>query len=328
MHGLIATPAIDLPARLAAALGHAPPPRLAVAVSGGPDSVALLHLAVAAWPGQVSALTVDHGLRAAAAEEARRLGDGCAAAGIPHVLLAWAGPKPATGVQAAARAARYRLMGEWCAAAGVGVLMTAHHADDQAETLLMRLARGAGSGGLAGIRRCRPLAPGVMLARPLLDVRREALAAVAAASGWPIVSDPANRDPRHRRSSARATLAATPWLDAAGMALAAANLADDAAALDWTAAQAWDGRAQVMAAGVTLDAAGLPAALVQRLVARAVAEIAPDAAPRGPDLARLAARLATGGSATLAGVRARALSSGDWYFTKAPPRRDLRDKTS
>lgn len=328
MHGLIGTSAIDLPARLAAILCDAVPPRLAVAVSGGPDSVALLHLATAAWPGRVTALTVDHGLRAAAADEARRLGNCCAAAGIAHVLLRWEGPPPASGVQAAAREARYRLMTDWCTAAGVGVLMTAHHADDQAETLLMRLARGAGSAGLAGIRRCRPLAPGVLLVRPLLDIRREALAAVAAASGWPIVTDPANADARHQRSAARALLAATPWLDAGGMARAATNLAGDAEALDWTAARAWEGRAVADPAGVTLDAAGLPAALVQRLVARAIAAVAPGAAPRGPDLSRLAMRLAGGGPATLAGVRARTLPSGDWHFTPAPPRRESRDKTS
>jgi tRNA(Ile)-lysidine synthase len=328
-----AAPAIDLPARLAAALGR-PPARdetLAVAVSGGPDSVALLRLAAAAWPGRIHALTVDHGLRAAAAGETAALAARCAAAGIPHATLHWRGGKPGSGVQAAARAARYALLAQWCDGHRVGVLMTAHHADDQAETLLMRLARGAGSAGLAGIRRCRPLAPGVTLVRPLLGIRRRSLAEIAAAAateGWPIVDDPANRDPRHRRSAARALLAATPWLDAAAMAQAAAHLADTDAALDWAAAGAWAGRAAVVETGIVLDAAGLPAAIVHRLVERSIAALMPEAAPRGPDVARLARRLGSGGTGTLAGVRAQALADGDWRFSKAPARRDSRDITS
>jgi tRNA(Ile)-lysidine synthase len=302
---------------LSAALGGRPPPLpLAIAVSGGPDSVALLHLAVAAFPGQVTALTVDHGLRPASSDEAATVGRHCAAAGIAHHILHWTGQKPAANLQAAARAARYRLMADWCAAHAVPLLATAHHADDQAETLLLRLARGSGSGGLAGIRAWRPLGQGVTLVRPLLGVRRTELAAIAGVSGWPLVDDPANRDPRHDRTRARALLAATPWLDPARLAAAAAHLMEAEAALAWTADRAWAGRAGLETAGIALDAAGLPGELARRLVVRAISHLNPAAAPRGPDVDRLMSRLESGGRATLAGI----IATGGpvWRFKIAP----------
>ncbi len=310
---------MDFAASLAAALGRplATGERLAVAVSGGPDSLALLALASAALPGRIMALTVDHRLRAAAAAEAAEVALLCTGLGVPHRTLAWTGAKPGAGLQAAARAARYRLLRDACADAGITILATAHHADDQAETLLMRLARGGGSAGLAGIRACRDLG-GVMLVRPLLGERRSALAAIVAARGWTALDDPANHDPRHARTRARTLLAATPWLDPARAAATAAHLAAAEAALAWTADRAWAGRATLAADAIALDLAGLPADLVRRLVARAIAELAPGAAPRGPDLARLIARLAAGGSGTLAGVRGR--GGNLWRFTPAPPR--------
>ena len=312
---------IDLAMLTAAALGRPVDPvkAVAVAVSGGSDSLALLAMAAAAFPGRTWVLTVDHGLRAGSRAEADTVGAICAARGIPHATLAWTGPKPAANRQAAARAARYALMAQWCAAGDVPLLFTAHHADDQAETLLMRLARGSGSGGLAGIRAARPLAPSVTLVRPLLGIRRMALAAVTAASGLVPADDPANRDPRFDRTRARALLAAAPWLDAGRLAESAARLADAEAALDWTAARAWAGRAVVSPGAVSLDPAGLPGEIVHRLAARAIAELAPLTAPRGSAVAALTARLSGGKTATLAGVRA--APGPVWRFTIAAPRR-------
>lgn len=145
----------DLSGLIAAALGRPLPAqaRVALAVSGGPDSMALLALAAAALPGRITALTVDHGLRAAAAAEAAGVAAQCAARGIAHATLRRDGPPIRANVQARARAARYALMADWCRAHGAGLLLTAHHADDQAETLLMRLNRASGSDGLAGIDR-------------------------------------------------------------------------------------------------------------------------------------------------------------------------------
>jgi tRNA(Ile)-lysidine synthase len=317
----------DIGALLAAALGRdlGPDERLAVAVSGGPDSVALLLLAAARWPGRVTALTVDHRLRPEAAAEAATVITQCRNAGIPAQLLVWEGAKPSAGLPAAARTARYRLMGDWCRAAGIGLLLTAHHADDQAETLLMRLGRASG-GGLAGIRARRPLVPGVTVVRPLLGVPKSDLVAIASASGWPIADDPGNRDTRLDRSRARALLAATPWLPAFRLAEAAAHAADAEAALEWAAVRAWEGGAERQGAALVLDAAGLPPALARRLVLRALAEVVPDAeAPRGAALSRLIAALQAGKTATLAGVRAR--GGALWRFEVAPQRRHIDAKS-
>lgn len=311
----------DFAGAVAAALGQpvAADAKLAVAVSGGGDSLGLLLLAARTFPGRVTALTVDHGLRAAAAAEAAGVAAHCAALGVPHTTLRWEGDKPRGNLQAAARAARYRLMADWCAAHGIALLLTAHHADDQAETLLMRLQRGSGSAGLAGIRAVRPLAPGVTLLRPLLGVRRAALAAMVAAAGWTPVDDPSNADPRFDRTAARALLAQLPTLDVVRLAGTAAALAQAEDALAWAASRAWAGAADVSGDRILLDVAGLPDELVRRLVARAIATLNPAEAPHGPALAALQARLAGGGTATLAGIKVR--GGNRWVFSRAPSRR-------
>ena len=306
---------------LAAVIGQPidPDARLAVAVSGGPDSLALLWLAAAAFPGRIAALTVDHRLRAGSGAEAAAVAAWCATIGVPHATLVWADPDARRNVQAAARAARYALMGDWCAANGVGCLLTAHHLDDQAETLLLRLARGSGNGGLAGVRRVRDLCPGVRLVRPLLGVRRATLAAITAAAGWDAVDDPANHDPRHDRTAARAILAATPWLTPPRLAAAAGNLADAEAALAWATARAWAGGATIAGQSVSLDVAGLPDELVRRLVLRALVLLAPEARHDGGRVAALVRKLSAGEAATLAGISAR--GGAIWRFSRAAPRR-------
>lgn len=181
-------------------------PHLAVAVSGGSDSMALCLLANR-WSdvvhGKITALTVDHRLRAASASEARQVARWCRARGIAHVTLRWNGPKPATGVQAAAREARYALMDAWCARHGVLHLLLAHHADDQAETIALRRERGSGADGLAGMAAVVET-PRLRLLRPLLDVPKPRLIATVARArqGW--IEDPSNRDPRFARTRLRA----------------------------------------------------------------------------------------------------------------------------
>ena len=312
----------DLSVLLGGALGRAvaADERLAVAVSGGPDSVALLLIAHTAFSGRVLALTVDHGLRPEAAAEAAFVASLCTARGIPHRVLHWTGAKRVANLQAEARDARYTLLRDACAATGIGLLLTAHHADDQAETLLMRLARGSGA-GLAGIRVQRPLGAGVTLVRPLLGVRRAVLAAIVAAAGILPVIDPGNDDPHYDRTHARRLLATTPWLDAASLAASAAHLAEAEAALAWTMERAWAGRAETENAEVRLDVTGLPALLVRRMVTRAIGHLAPSARPRGGEISRLIARLDSGEPATLAGVKAR--GGTVWRFTLAPPRRQI-----
>ena len=210
-----------------AALAPLPrPPRLAVAVSGGPDSVALCLLADA-WArgrgGTVHALTVDHGLRPSSGAEAAQVGCWFDRRSIPHAVLPWHGAKPARGVQEAARDVRYRLLTDWCREAGIAALLLGHHEGDQAETFLFRLARGSGTAGLAAMA---PVAErgGVRLLRPLLGFPKARLEATLRAIGQGWVRDPSNADRGFARTRARRRVAE---LAAAG--LAPADLARAAA---------------------------------------------------------------------------------------------------
>ena len=181
-------------------------PRLAVGVSGGADSLGRARLAqggAAGRGGTVLALTVDHGLRVESAAEAAKVGGWLQARGIPHAVLRWDGEKPATGIQAAARAARHRLLAERCRDEGILHLALAHHRDDQAETVLMRFARGSGIDGLAGMAPVRA-AGAVRVVRPLLDLPQERLVATCRAFGQEWVEDPSNCNPIFARARLRA----------------------------------------------------------------------------------------------------------------------------
>ncbi|HTY66379.1 MAG TPA: tRNA lysidine(34) synthetase TilS [Alphaproteobacteria bacterium] len=184
-------------------------PRLAVGVSGGADSLALTVLADR-WArrhgGTVLALTVDHGLRAAAGAEAAQVGAWLAARGIAHRILAWAGPKPRQGLQAAARAARRGILLGHCSSEGILHLLLAHHEDDQAETLVMRVAADSGLDGLAGMAGVVETRH-VRVLRPLLAVPRARLAATLLDLAQPWIEDPSNRDPRFSRARLRALAA-------------------------------------------------------------------------------------------------------------------------
>jgi tRNA(Ile)-lysidine synthase len=187
-----------------------------LAVSGGPDSLALLLLA-AAWSrdggAPVFAATVDHELRPEAADEAAYVGTLCAAQSVPHAVLTWVGPHPKTRIQELAREARYRLLGDHARSVGADVLMTAHHADDQAETILFRLLHGSGVTGLAGIRE-ETQTDGLALARPLLDWRKYELEQVCTDQGVKFICDPSNDDPRYARTKMRRL---TALLEAEGL---------------------------------------------------------------------------------------------------------------
>lgn len=176
------------------------------AVSGGPDSMALLGL-LASWAQRppLAAATVDHGLRPESAEEARMVAEAAARLGIPHVTLRWDGQKPSTGLQEAARRARHELLAEEALGRGYDAIVTAHHADDQAETVLMRLIAGSGIAGLAGMR-ADTTRGGVRLLRPLLDIPKSALIAWCRDNGLPFVEDPSNTDPRFGRARMRRIL--------------------------------------------------------------------------------------------------------------------------
>lgn len=204
-------------------------PALVLAVSGGPDSTALLWLA-ARWRSalrrgpKLVAVTVDHGLRPEARREAAAVKRLAASLGVAHRTLRWAGEKPATGLQEAARTVRYRLLAATARRVRARAIVTAHTLDDQAETVLFRLARGSGVTGLAGMARIAPpplrqpafssspvrgeREQGVLLIRPLLDIPKARLIATLQAAGVPFAEDPANRDPRFARTRLRALTAA------------------------------------------------------------------------------------------------------------------------
>lgn len=305
-----------LRAELAALAGPAPE-RLGIAVSGGPDSLALLLLAAAAFPGRVEAATVDHKLRSESAAEAGFVANICARLAIPHAILG--ADRPVAGnVQSAARALRYRLLAAWAKERGLACLLTAHHRDDQAETLLMRLDRGAGLSGLCAIRATTEIA-GVRVLRPLLGWSRAELAAIPAAAGIDAVRDPSNADPRYDRARLRARLAEAPLIDPAALARSAAALAQADGALDWATDRLVEERIEGVHGGVTVDPADIPPELRRRLVLRVLALLAAADPPRGRALQRLLAALEAGETATLAGVKCE--GGPVWRFAAAAARR-------
>ena len=312
-------PASDLLARFEAdlsALTHANA-RLGIAVSGGPDSLALLLLAAATRPGLVEAATVDHQLRPGSREEAEFVRSICDRLGVPHSILVIT-VENGSSLQAQARAARYTVLGEWAIKRDLQAVATAHHADDQAETLLMRLARGAGLGGLVGVRQTRPLEAGIAVVRPLLGWRRAELAAIVAATGITPVDDPANRDPRHDRSRFRGMLAEADWADPERLAASARWLADADEALEWALKGLLDTRVSRRGAALTIDAQGLPREMQRRLLLAGFEQMGAHR-PRGPELDRARKALRSGKSATLAGLK---LEPGPpWLLSIAPARR-------
>jgi tRNA(Ile)-lysidine synthase len=186
-------------------------PTLVLAVSGGPDSTALMVLA-ARWRGRAKtprliAVTIDHGLRKESKREAKAVEKLAQKLGIEHRTLQWTGRKPTTGLQEAARLARYRLLSNAAKEVGAGYVLTAHTLDDQAETVLFRIARGSGISGLAGMYSSWSMpveeGVGIQLVRPLLTIPKSRLIATLKAAKIPYADDPSNRDPRFTRSRLR-----------------------------------------------------------------------------------------------------------------------------
>lgn len=299
--------------------------RLGIAVSGGPDSLALLLLAAAARPRDIEAATVDHGLRPEARAEADMVAGLCEGLGVPHAILAieWDIP-PSSAIQEQAREVRYGALAAWMRERALGALLTGHHLDDQAETLVMRLARGSGVRGLAGMRPSShvPGHPDLELLRPLLGWRRSELEQVCAAAGLTPAADPSNLDETFERVRIRRALAQADWLDAQALARTAANLAAADEALDWAAGEEWRARVDQHDSEIAYRPSDAPAEMRRRVLARAVGSLAterPADELRGRELDRLLSELEAGRTATLRGVRC---SGGpEWRFTPAPPRR-------
>ncbi len=292
----------------------------AVAVSGGSDSLALMHL-LNAWARERSleapfVLTVDHGLQPGSSAMARRVLALARAAGLKAHSLAWKGEKPGSDIEASAREARYRLMGGWLRSRGIKGLYLAHTKDDQAETFLLRLGRGSGLDGLSAMR---PISPyplaghaELSVVRPLLSLERERLREHLRALGQDWVDDPMNADPRFGRARIRA---AWPALVAIGLeksrlADAAAHLARAREALDWATLAVVQRACRFENGSALLDAHALSAApreVALRALARILAAIGGQAyRPRFERLERLLDRIEAGkvgGGCTLHGCQ-------------------------
>lgn len=296
---------------------------IGLAVSGGPDSIALLLLAAEARPARVEAATVDHALRPESRAEAQMVAALCERLGVPHATLSakWA-EKPSTAIQERARAMRYNLLGEWVRDRRLGALLTAHHLDDQAETLLMRLARGAGVRGLAGMRRvARPGRQSVAVARPLLGWRHSELEAVCAAAGVEPVADPSNEDEQFERVRIRKALASADWLDPTAIAASAAHLAQADAALHWSTDFEWKRNVTAADGAIVYRPTDAPREIRRRIIRRAILALATEGGGelRGREIDQVIAALRTGRRVTLRGVLC--IGGAEWRFTRAPARR-------
>lgn len=261
---------------------------LVIAASGGPDSTALLVLA-AGWakrlkkPPKLLAVTVDHGLRPQAAAEAASVKRLARRLGVPHRTVRWRGDKPKTGLQEAARLARYRLLAETAARARYAHVLTAHTLDDQAETVLFRLARGSGLTGLAGMATASLLPidteTQVFIVRPLLHIAKARLVATLRAAEIAYSEDPSNLDPKFTRARLRVLMPALAreGLDARGLSRLAARMRRADTAIEFAVRAA---RAALVPAAwprrgpIEFDAAKfreLPAEVGLRLLGRAIA---------------------------------------------------------
>ena len=313
---------------------------LVLAVSGGPDSTALMLLA-ARWRGALKvkprlvAVTVDHGLRKEAKAEAASVAKLARKLKVSHRIVRWRGKKPATGLQQAARAARYSLLAEAARDIGAAHILTAHTLDDQAETVLIRMSRGSGISGLGAMMRAAsvPGAPEINLIRPLLDIPKSRLIATLRAATIEFAEDPSNRDPRFTRARLRSLMPrlAEEGLDARRLAGLARRLKRADAALGAAADEAARALLVEMADGrLAMEARRyfeLPAEIALRLLGRAVTSLGDE----GPvELAKLEAlsealdrAQRAGGSSvrrSLAGALV-TLAGGQITVETAPPRR-------
>jgi len=254
-------------------------PHVALAVSGGPDSLALMRLA-ARWRAELglalklSVLTVDHGLRPSSREEALTVGRLAAELGLPHAILTWEQEPHSASLQARARAARYDLMAAYCHEHDIPALVTAHHLDDQAETFLMRLKRGSGLDGLAAIPE-RGAWAGIAILRPLLDLPKARLVATLDEAGIAFASDPSNVDPRFERARVRGSTEALERLGLTpeALALSARRLRRAREALDHAAQDFLAAHSETSEAGYALIDRDALASAPQEIALRALAQL-------------------------------------------------------
>lgn len=302
-----------------------PRPRLAVAVSGGGDSVALCLL-LQRYGAEITALTVDHGLRPGSRREAEKLGVLLSSKGIPHDILTWEGEKPATHVQERAREARYGLLLEACRKKKISALALGHNLEDQVETFWMRLAHGSGLDGLSGMAAER-MEGGVRMIRPLLSFRREALRRFCDEMKAPYVDDPSNENQKFLRVRLRQfeeTLAAEGFTPER-LSRTVEKLKSARAALDWMTEKALAECVMPTDRGLALKKdlwLRYPEEIRCRVVMRVLQQVRPQDYPAGSEaLSRLCANIAQAGFSgqTLGGCILSPLKSGDILIQPETP---------
>ena len=321
----------DLGGEVARHLLPTPPPALGVAVSGGGDSVALLHLLhdfAQTHSVQLHVVTVDHGLRPGASGEAEEVGRLCGSLSVPHTILKWTGWDGQGNLQKAARDARYRMIAEWTRETRLQTVALGHTLDDQAETVLMRLARGAGVDGLSAMAP-RRLAHGVTWIRPLLGISRDDLRQELQDRNVSWIEDPSNEDLRFDRIKMREAMKVlTPLgIDAEALGQVAFNMARARDALGWQAFLEARRIARVEAGAVRIDWRAyrtLPDEAVRRILLSALGWISGSGyAPRRKPVLALIDALKQGSGGTIDGCQAWRDRDALWIFREYQPVRDL-----
>jgi tRNA(Ile)-lysidine synthase len=299
-----------------------PPQIMGVAVSGGSDSMALLHLLSEFCKVEnieLRAVTVNHGLRKEAADEAATVERHCNQIGVRHDTLVWQDWSGKGNLQQAARDARYSKMADWARENEITTIAVGHTADDQAETVLMRIARRAGVDGLSGMQH-RSVRDGIVWVRPLLRTRRKTLQAYLEAHDIEWIDDPSNEDERFDRIKARKALEVLSDLgiDADALSEVAEHLAEARRALEWQAFLAAKQCTSINSGAVVLDETILrlqPDEIQRRLIVKAVSWVSgSDHGPRRNAVATVRAALSKGQAGTLDGCHIRRIAARLWVF--------------
>lgn len=288
--------------------------KLGLAVSGGPDSLALLLLAFQSCPDRIAAATVDHGLRLAGRTEAEFVASLCREHGIPHRILRPVVPIRGS-IQSAARRARYGLLHDWMKDNDIRWLATAHHADDQLETLIMRILRGSGVDGMSGIREKRG-----NIVRPLLHFQKAELEHFVAGRGLDAVDDPSNRDQGYDRVRVRNALQDLEGFDTRLASQSASALGAAREAIEWMVERLAADHIAATDSGSTLSETTFPPEIQRRLLLKCLHICDPALSPRGSQIDQTIAALEKGETVTLGDI----LCQGGpiWRFQPAPKRRN------
>lgn len=287
---------------------------LGLAISGGPDSLALLLLAKRAYPGKIAAATVDHGLRPASRSEAEFVASLCDEHDIPHAILRPLVPIRGS-IQSAARQARYGLLGDWMKDQHIQWLATAHHADDQLETMIMRILRGSGIDGMSGIREKRN-----NILRPLLHIQKSELESYVDAHNIDAVNDPSNQDQGYDRVRVRNALQDLEGFDTSLASQSASALGAAREAIEWVVEQFATDHLTTTDAGCVLSKSDFPHEIQRRLLLRCLHICQPALSPRGGQIDQTIIALQNGETVTLGDILCR--GGEDWSFQIAPKRRN------